>query len=179
MLVGGGCAALRRLTLLDEARAQHIRVFAEDALPAMKLRAGARLQDRLPREDEITPGSLVMTADLDDAKTRKMAELAHKRGAIVNAEDKREFCDVHVPSIVRRGDLLISISTGGKSPRLARRIKAYIDSLFDDDWGARLARLGRKRDAWRKQGRDIPQLVKLSDAMIERHKWLKDDDEVA
>ena len=63
----------------------------------------------------------------------------------MNAVDDPPFCDFYFPSVVRRGDLQIAISTAGASPALAQRLRKEIDALLPLDTGEWLAELGNLR----------------------------------
>ena len=83
---------------------------------------------------------------------------------LVNVEDRPALCDFHSVAEVRRGDLLLTVSTNGGSPRLAARIRARLESEYSADWSERLAILSSWRKVWRQQGRDISE---LTDALLE------------
>jgi precorrin-2 dehydrogenase/sirohydrochlorin ferrochelatase len=70
---------------------------------------------------------------------------AEAAGILVNAVDDPPFCDFYFPSVVRRGDLQIAISTAGASPALAQRLRKEIDALLPLDSGEWLAELGNLR----------------------------------
>ena len=74
-----------------------------------------------------------------------VAEEARARGVLVNSVDDPPDCDFFYPSVVRRGDLLIAISTAGKSPALAQRLREEIDAMLPEDTGPWLDQLGETR----------------------------------
>jgi precorrin-2 dehydrogenase/sirohydrochlorin ferrochelatase len=82
------------------------------------------------------------------------------------------LCDFHNPSQVRRGDLLLTVSTGGKSPGLAARIRAQLAQMFGPEWAERLDQIGRKRTAWRREPRSLDELARLTNAAIDANGWL-------
>jgi precorrin-2 dehydrogenase / sirohydrochlorin ferrochelatase len=174
LLVGNGPATLRRLELLDEAGARHVTLYADAPSEALKKRARDRLTLRLPDTIDFNFSRIVMIADFDEETTAELAKKARYAGALVNVEDNKPWCDFHVPAIVRRGDLLLTVSTAGKSPRLARRIKQLLAGLFDESWAERLKLIGKKRNEWRAEGAKIPELAEKTDALIEAEGWLKD-----
>jgi precorrin-2 dehydrogenase/sirohydrochlorin ferrochelatase len=59
--------------------------------------------------------------------------------------DDVEHCDFAAPAVVRRGDLLIAVSTGGRSPALARRLREELEARFGDEWAAALDLLAEVR----------------------------------
>ena len=68
----------------------------------------------------------------------RLVQLARDAGVPVNVEDVPELCDFHVPATVRRGDLLLTISTGGRAPGLSRILREWLEDRFDEQWTARL-----------------------------------------
>ena len=85
---------------------------------------------------------------------------AEANGILINAVDDPPFCDFYFPSVVRRGDLQIAISTGGASPALAQRLRKELNALLPLDLGDWLADLGNLR-------REVLQLEPLNDARKE------------
>ena len=73
-------------------------------------------------------------------------------GVLVNVEDVLPLCDFHVPAIVRRGDLLLTASTGGQAPGLARPLRESLAEQFGPEWTGRLKDLGLARAKWRAAG---------------------------
>ncbi|NDF13110.1 MAG: siroheme synthase [Proteobacteria bacterium] len=172
VLAGNGKATLRRLELLDEAGAQHVKVFADRPIPELATQAGARLRNMLPKEQDFTGIHLAMLADFDEKQTAELAAFARNKGVLVNAEDKAPWCDYHVPAIIRRGDLLLTVSTGGGSPRLARRLRIWLSTLFGEEWGDRLKTISTARKKWKAEGNDFKQLAEKTDALLAEKGWL-------
>ena len=125
-LVGEGEAVLKRLTLLDDAGAAHVEVYSASPNAALRTRAGSRLKGERPSQAALEAAHLVLLAGLGEAEAETLAGIARKAGRLVNTEDVKALCDFHVPSVVRRGDLLLTVSTGGKSPGLARRLRRHL-----------------------------------------------------
>src|SRR6185295_9321252 len=73
------------------------------------------------------------------------AVLARRCRVLVNVVDRRDHCDFIFPSVLRRGELQIAVSTGGRSPALARTIRAGLEPLFSPDYGELVERVGRQR----------------------------------
>ena len=74
-----------------------------------------------------------------------VAATARRRRVLVNVVDRPAQCDFIVPSVLRRGELQIAVSTGGRSPALAREIRRRLEALFAADYGALVARVGAER----------------------------------
>ena len=148
-LIGRGPAAERRLELLLACGAQQIAVFSNAPSARLEELADHRLHRRLPGAAELARFALVWIADLPVAEAAPLAHAARAGGCLVNVEDVVAFCDFHNPSLVRRGDLLLTVSTAGKSPGLAARIRAQLARSFGPEWAGRLERIGHQRKAWR------------------------------
>jgi siroheme synthase-like protein len=88
---------------------------------------------------------LVVAATDLQAVNHDVAESARARNVLCNSVDDPPDCDFFYPSVVRRGDLQIAISTAGKSPALAQRLRAEIDAMVPEDTGAWLDQIGETR----------------------------------
>lgn len=171
-LIGRRRAAERRLALLEADGQVDIKVFSDAPSDGLALAAGNRLARRLPTAADLAGTRLVFITDLDMAPAAELARLAHRQGALVNVEDRTPLCDFHVPAVVQRGDLLLSVSTGGKSPALARRLRLALAELFPQPWGERLERLAGLRRELRERGAAPQEIAHATDAVVERERWL-------
>jgi precorrin-2 dehydrogenase/sirohydrochlorin ferrochelatase len=152
-VAGRGPAALRRYQALRAGGAGRARLFS----------------DRLPDATDLAGLQVLWIAGLTDAEASELAALARSMRVLVNVEDRPTLCDFHSVAEVRRGDLLLTVSTNGSSPRLAARIRARLEAEYTADWSERLALLGSRRKVWRRQGRDV---AALTDALLEANGWL-------
>jgi precorrin-2 dehydrogenase/sirohydrochlorin ferrochelatase len=92
---------------------------------------------------------LVIAATDDNELNGLVSKLAAKRGILVNAVDQPSDCSFIVPSVLNRGDLCIAISTGGKSPALAKKIRVELESRFGPEYAHFLEVMGRLRSGIR------------------------------
>ncbi len=173
-MVGGGDAALRRLQQLDSAGIRYVSVFADNFSKSFWQQAGSRLHTRLPEEEEIKKHSVLMITDLPDAQMLPLVQIARNNSVLVNVEDRKEYCDFHFPSFVRRGDLLLSVSTSGRSPALAKRIREKLERIFTSQWQHNLDELAEKRDEWKRAGYSYQEILSLSNEYIDKKEWLKE-----
>jgi precorrin-2 dehydrogenase/sirohydrochlorin ferrochelatase len=91
---------------------------------------------------------------------------------LVNVEDVLPLCDFHVPAVVRRGELLLTASTGGTVPGLARALREWLAQSFGPEWSGRLKDLSAARARWRSDGLTMAQVsAKVRDLVAERG-WL-------
>jgi len=117
--------------------------------------------------------SVLFVAGLDRDVSENLARRARAGGVLVNVEDVPEFCDFHVPAIVRRGELVLTASTGGSAPGLARRLREWLEERFGQEWGERLRRLGTARLNWRTVGATPHEVSRLTRDMVDREGWLQ------
>jgi precorrin-2 dehydrogenase/sirohydrochlorin ferrochelatase len=172
-LIGRGSAAQRRLEQLFEAGAERLTIYSDRPAPELASRAGRRLHRRLPDQADLTGVALVWIVDLPLAEAAPLARMARAAGCLVNVEDVIALCDFHNPAQVRRGDLLLTVSTGGRSPGLAARIRSELASTFGLEWAERLNTIAARRTAWRRLGRPLGELARLTNATIDGHGWLR------
>lgn len=171
-LIGRGDVAGRRLEALLDGGAKALTVYSDQPSAALIELAADRLRPYLPSVAELAWHRVVWIADLPLSLAIPLAEASRSIGVLVNVEDVKPFCDFHNPSIVRRRDLLLTVSTGGKSPGLATRIRRRLERLFGEEWADRLDQIGAKRTAWRRRARSLAELARLTDALIDRNGWL-------
>jgi len=80
-------------------------------------------------------GAFVCVAHSSDPSERDAIALAARdRGVLVNVMDDVSNCDFAAPAVVRRGDLVLAISTGGRSPALARKLREELEDRFGPEW---------------------------------------------
>jgi len=169
VLVGNGAQAARRLGLLEEAGAERLTVFAPSATEALACQAGERLRRRWPTREEIGAARILLIADrVEPATVDNMIRSARAAGTLINVEDEPAQSDFHSPAVLRRGDLLIAISTSGLSPALARRLRRFLGTIFGPEWRPILAELGRLRRFWRQAGADPAEVSAWTEAWLDR-----------
>lgn len=156
LLYGTGPAAARRRALLEAAGVTDLRIFA----------------DRAPEPDAIRAALLVFVVGVPEDAAAAVVRVARESGVLVNVEDSTALCDFYTPSVVRRGDLTIAVSTAGKSPGLARRLREKIENLFGPEWQDRLDRLATAREGWRAAGADMATVTRRTNEYIEKEGWL-------
>ncbi len=107
--------------------------------------AGVRVERRAWRPDDLD-GAFLTVASSDDAATRgAIAREARARGVLVNVVDDIPQCDWAAPAVVRRGDLVLAIGTGGVSPAVARLLRERLQEEFGAEWGELLRVVGEVR----------------------------------
>jgi precorrin-2 dehydrogenase/sirohydrochlorin ferrochelatase len=147
VVVGAGTIAEGKIASLLEAEAE-VTVVAPEALP--RVQAWAEGGDiawlrREYRAGDLAGAFLAVAATATAEVNRAVFAEAQERGVLVNAVDDPPFCDFYFPSIVKRGELQIAISTAGESPALAQRLRKEINAALPLDTSEWLMELGRLR----------------------------------
>jgi len=158
----------------------HIKVGLAGEGPGRERRAAlladAGMEVRLLPEvisDELLEGlQLLFVAGLPKSDARALVGRAGSLGILVNVEDMPDLCDFHVPAIVRRGELLLTASTGGQVPGLARALREHLAQAFGPEWTARLKELGAARARWRSEGLPPHQVSQHVRELVMQMGWL-------
>jgi precorrin-2 dehydrogenase len=164
LVVGGGAVAERKVGALLDAGARVVIVSPTLTSALEELAAACLVEHRARRfrRHDARGCALVVAATgvgiVDDAVVRA-ARRAH---ALVNVVDRPAACDFILPSVLRRGDLQIAVSTGGKSPALAREIRRRLEAEIGEDFGELVARVGRVRA--RLRGRPLAPAARMAAA---------------
>ncbi len=145
LVVGGGEVAARKAGLLRRAGGRVTVVAPELGAGLEAMRAGGEVAHRAKRFDATDlDGCLIAIAATDDeAVNAAVAEAAAARGIPVNVADRPELCTFILPSIVDRSPVIVSVSSGGASPVLARQLRARIETQLPQSYGS-LAELVRR-----------------------------------
>ena len=135
LVVGGGAIALRKVSALVEAGAR-VTVVSPSLTPALlRLAAEAplRWQPREYAQGDAAGFTLVMVATDDRAVNAAVAAECRERGIWVNCADDPARCDFVLPSVLHRGAVTVAVSTGGRSPTMARLVREELDALLPRD----------------------------------------------
>jgi precorrin-2 dehydrogenase/sirohydrochlorin ferrochelatase len=147
LVAGGGKVGTRKAqTLLDcGARVVVVSLQFSDRLQQMAEDANLLLIKRAYRSEDLQNTFLVIGATNDSRVNQRIGIDAHKSGVLCNIADRPESSDFIVPSIIRRGDLTLTISTGGKSPAMAKRIRQGLENQFGNEYSEFFDLMGRIR----------------------------------
>lgn len=174
LLVGGGNVALEKLNaIISNSPASHITVVADKI--KNELRAIAEsfpnvvLVNKKYEASDLNDIDLVVAAVDDLQLSGQIISDAHKKGLLVNVADKPELCDFYLGSIVRKGDLKIAISTNGKSPTIAKRVKEVLDDAFPDETQEVLENLSHIRNNLKGNFSDkVKELNKITAVLVKK-----------
>jgi len=128
LVVGAGKVALRKTTALIEAGAR-VTVVAPEALPEFST-LSLRLLKRAFRPSDLKGKALAFAASNVREVNHRVAIEAKRRRIVVNVADSLLECSFLVPARVRQGGLQLAISTSGRSPRLAAKLRGQLETLL-------------------------------------------------
>jgi precorrin-2 dehydrogenase/sirohydrochlorin ferrochelatase len=147
VVVGGGEVAARKVGSLLEAGAS-VTVISPllcDALEKRRAAGEVKYLPRAYRSGDLATAFLAFAATDDDGVHEQIAREAEERGTLLNVVDRPRWCSFLVPSIARRGDIAVAVSTGGASPALARRVREEIERFIGPQYERAATLLGRLR----------------------------------
>jgi precorrin-2 dehydrogenase/sirohydrochlorin ferrochelatase len=147
LVVGAGKVGEPKIGGLLETGAR-IRVVALDATPAVRewARAGRiELELRAFANDDLHGAFLVVVATSSRTLNERIYHEAQRLNLLCNVVDVPDLCDFFYPSVVRRGDLQIAVSTAGQSPSLAQKIRQQLEKQFGPGYALWVAELGETR----------------------------------
>lgn len=148
VVVGGGEVAERKAAGLLECGARVVLVARDLTAELCSMRDAGRIEQVADdyREQYLDGAFLVIGAtDRGDVNEQVFRD-ARDRGILVNIVDEPARCTFIVPSVFRRGDLMVAVSTAGKSPALAKRVREEIEERYGPEYGTLLTIMGALRE---------------------------------
>jgi precorrin-2 dehydrogenase / sirohydrochlorin ferrochelatase len=148
LVVGGGQVGERKVkTLLDCGAVVHL--VSREMTPDLEeaVRQGKVRQVASEFAPAQLAGMFLVIGATDDPEVNRLISAeARSRNLLCNIVDRPRECNFIVPAAIRRGDLIIAVSTGGRSPALAKKIRQDLENLFPDSYVNYLELLGRIRE---------------------------------
>ncbi|MDA7711649.1 bifunctional precorrin-2 dehydrogenase/sirohydrochlorin ferrochelatase [Flavobacteriaceae bacterium] len=137
LIVGGGNVALEKLTFLFKSSPES-RVHL--VTPWLRKETREFIQDKnvtiamKPYEPSDLSGKHLIIATTDDPEVNLQVQRdCRQKGVLINVADCPDLCDFYMGGIVTKGNLKIAISTNGKSPTLAKRMRQWLEALLPDE----------------------------------------------
>ena len=154
VVVGGGEVALRKVRALLEHGGNVLVISPElcSALVQLSKSTGTHVLNREYRTGDLDGAFTAIAATGNLGINRQVMQEARKRAVLVNIVDDAENSDFIVPSHLRRGDVTIAISTAGRSPSLARKIRTKLEKDFGDEYATLALLINEVRAEVNKQG---------------------------
>lgn len=154
MVVGGGQVALRKVKALLE-YAANVEVISPDLCSELSQLADygeIHFQQRKYRPGDLQGAVIAIIATSDSNTNLEVVKEARREAVLVNVVDDAEYSDFITPSYMRRGDVTVAISTGGKSPALARKLRTILEKYLGDEYAALALLADEVRAEVKKQG---------------------------
>lgn len=138
LIVGGGNVGLEKLSaVLKNSPEADVTLVADIILPEVYLLAAqhntVNLVNRKFEESDLDDKKIVICATDNPSLHKDIKQIANSLNILVNVADTPDLCDFYLGSVVTRGDLKVGISTNGKSPTLAKRIREFLEDLLPDN----------------------------------------------
>jgi siroheme synthase-like protein len=154
VVIGGGKVALRKVKMILDYGA-NVSVISPKPHPDIaklsKERAIHLIQRGYETRDLKGAVIAIICTDVKEVN-RKVADEAKKAGLLVNVADDPEPSDFIIPAFFRRGNLTLAVSTSGKSPALARKIRMKLEKSFGKEYASLLSLIGEVRSTLKKKG---------------------------
>ena len=156
LVVGGGTVAERKVARLLECGAE-VEVVSPTATPRLAALASSRRirwRRRTVRDSDLSGAFLAIAATDDPEVNRDVARGVQSVGGLVNVVNDPKACSFLVPSVLRRGELTIALSTGGGSPALAKKLRQHLEQTIGPEYAKFLRALRLLREQTKQAVRD-------------------------
>lgn len=131
LVVGSGMIARRKLLAISEFT-RNITVISKEGAEGLA-REGFKVVNKCFDDKDLEGFDFVITATGSRAQDEAIVAACKSRGIPVNAADDREECDFFLPGIIKRGDLVVSVSTSGKSPAYSKHLREQIEDIIPEN----------------------------------------------
>ncbi len=167
LLLGAGPVGLEKLTaMLNNAPHASIKIIAIDILPEVETMANqypnVNIEKRSYHPDDMKGYDLAIVAVNNRGLSEEIYKEAKQAGILANVADTPDLCDFYLGSIVQKGHLKIAISTNGKSPTMAKRLRQWFESILPEELDSLLENLYKYRNTIKG---DFAEKVKKMDAL--------------
>ncbi|MGI6435191.1 MAG: precorrin-2 dehydrogenase/sirohydrochlorin ferrochelatase family protein [Syntrophomonadaceae bacterium] len=168
LLIGGGVVAERKIATLLE-YGTRVRIVSKAITAQIEQwhrenRVEIALRDFC--EEDLEGVFLVFAATNDSDVNRKVSQCCREKEILVNVVEHPEQGDFFVPSILRRDDLTVAISTAGKSPAFARRLRRELEAIITPAYGEFVDLLGEVRRCLQEQVPDIRRRKQILESLV-------------
>jgi precorrin-2 dehydrogenase/sirohydrochlorin ferrochelatase len=170
LVVGGGSVGTRKVITLLEcgATVSVVSIEATEKLQELSTNGQIRLERRPFKTSDLHGKFLVMGATDNSEINRHIYAEAQCLGVLCNIADHPEACDFILPAIVNRGDLTIAISTSGKSPAFAKKLRKDLEKEFGTEYADFLKLMGEIRKKLLSEDHEPEAHKHLFEQLIER-----------
>lgn len=166
IIVGGGKVALRKcMNFLEFGKSVTVLAPEFDSR-FLELGNKVDLINDIFKEEYIDKFDIVVAATDDKEVNEEIACICRKKSKLINVVDSRDLSDFTVSSYVKRGDLLIGISTGGKIPALSAKIRRDLEEIYDESFAEYVDLLGELREKIIKKYEDKTERKEVLKALV-------------
>lgn len=166
IIVGGGNVALRKcMNFLDFGKSVTVLAPEFDSR-FLELGNKVDLISDIFKEEYIDKFDIVVAATDDKEVNEEIACICRKKSKLINVVDSRDLSDFTISSYVKRGDLLIGISTGGKIPALSAKIRRDLEEIYDESFAEYVDLLGELREKIIKKYEDKTERKEVLKALV-------------
>jgi precorrin-2 dehydrogenase / sirohydrochlorin ferrochelatase len=169
LVVGAGNIAARKASSLLEAgaRVKVVSPVAVEEVKQMHARGLLQWECRGFEPGDLEGCFLVIGATDNPEVNRQVFDIAEQAGMLANIVDVPELCNFIVPSVMRRGDFQVAVSSGGASPVLAREVRRRLEKSFGPQYGKVVSQLARFRSTLKQRLPDEAKRRAFWEAMID------------
>ena len=146
VIIGGGKVAYRKCMNFLAFNKKVLVVSKEFVKEFEEIKEQVEIVKGAYNEKYIKDAFVVVAATNNKEVNREIGIYCGQYNKLVNVVDDKELSNFTVPSFVKRGDLLLSVSTGGKSPSLSRKIRKDLEEVYDDSYEEYVKLLGQARE---------------------------------
>ena len=173
LIIGGGNVGLEKLHfLLKSSPNANVEVLAKSFLPEtveLAKKHGVNLIEKGYRRKYLKKRHLVIAATDDRELNRKIYTNAKKRYLLANIADTPEYCDFYMGGIVNKGHVKIAISTNGKSPTTAKRLRQFFEEVIPEDINQMVENLNEYRKTIKGDfGEKVNKLNEITQTLIQK-----------
>lgn len=138
LVVGGGNVALEKMSAIKKAdKDAKVQLISKDIIPELfelvNEMPNVIIYNREFENSDIVRQNLVISATDNKALQLQIKKVCEEKNILCNVADTPDLCDFYLSSVVQKGNLKIAISTNGKSPTLAKRIKEFLEEIIPDE----------------------------------------------
>ncbi len=152
LIIGGGNVGLEKLrAVLQNAPQTRVRLVAiairEEIYQLAEQHAQVELVKRPYEAQDLDAADIVIAAVNDPEASAQVWKLSKEKGKLINVADKPDLCDFYLSSVVQKGALKIAISTNGKSPTAAKRLKEVMQEVLPNELNDVINNLNKIRNS--------------------------------
>ena len=173
LIVGGGNVALEKLTFLlkssPNADVVMVAPFFRDEVRALARQFNISLIETSYEESFLVDKGMVIATTDNMEVNKQIYRDAKSRNLLVNVADTPELCDFYLGGIVTKGNVKIAISTNGKSPTTAKRLRQFFEEIIPEDINTMVESLNRYRKTLKGNFEEkVNQMNKITETLIDK-----------